>query len=159
TLLTVNSTVVGTPSYMAPEQAMALQTVTTAIDVYALAAILYELLSGKVPFQAATPLETMRQVTSNEPLPPRRLNPTIDSDLETIALMCLKKKPECRYASAVVLAEDLERWLAGEPIRARPTGHFERTVKWAKRRPASAALLGILALSFFVGIGTLIWNW
>jgi WD40 repeat protein len=155
---TVSGMVVGTPSYMAPEQATAARTVTTAADVYSLGVVLYELLAGKVPFQADTPLETLRQVTSIEPPRPRGLNPVIDRDLETIALKCLGKDPRSRYVSAAALAEDLERWLAGEPIRARPAGPIERAAKWARRRPASAALCGVLAASLLVGLGALIWS-
>jgi WD40 repeat protein len=159
TCLTISGMIVGTPSYMAPEQATALRTVTTAADVYGLGAILYELLAGKVPFQADTALETLQQVTSSEPPRPRGLNPRIDRDLETIALKCLEKEPRSRYVSAAALAEDLERWLAGEPIRARPAGPIERAAKWARRRPASAALCGLLAMSFLLGLGALIWSW
>jgi WD40 repeat protein len=159
TCLTLSGMVVGTPSYMAPEQATALRTVTTAADVYGLGAVLYELLVGKAPFQAGTPLETLRQVTSTEPPRPRGLNPRIDRDLETIALKCLEKEPRSRYVSAAALAEDLERWLAGEPIHARPAGPVERAAKWARRRPASAALCGLLAASFLLGLGALVWSW
>jgi WD40 repeat protein len=155
----VSGAVVGTPSYMAPEQATAHRPVTTAADVYSLGAILYELLTGKVPFQADTPLETLRQVASIEPSRPRSLNPAIDRDLETIALKCLEKEPRDRYHSAAALAEDLERWLAGEPIGARPAGPLERAMKWAKRRPASAALCGLLLGFFLLGLSALIWSW
>jgi WD40 repeat protein len=157
--LTVSGMIVGTPSYMAPEQATARRTITTAADVYSLGAILYELLAGKAPFQANTPLETLQQVISSEPVRPRSLNPQIDRDLETIALKCLEKEPRGRYGSAAALAEDLERWLAGEPIHARPAGTMERTAKWAKRRPASALVCGLLAMSFLLGLGALIWGW
>jgi WD40 repeat protein len=156
---TVSGTVVGTPSYMAPEQATAARTVTTAADVYSLGAVLYELLAGQAPFQADSPLETLHRVTSTEPPRPRSLNPRIDRDLERVALKCLEKEPRNRYGSAAALAEDLERWLAGEPIRARPAGPLERTAKWARRRPASAALWGLLATVFLLGLGGLIWTW
>jgi WD40 repeat protein len=155
--VTGSGTVVGTPSYMAPEQATSRRTVTTAADVYALGAVLYELLTGTVPFRADTLLETLRQLTSSEPLRPRSLNPGVDRDLETVALKCLEKEPRNRYASAAALAEDLERWLGGEPIRARPAGVAERAVKWARRRPASAALCALLAALFAAGVGALIW--
>jgi WD40 repeat protein len=157
--LTLSGAVVGTPAYMAPEQATALRTVTTAADVYSLGAVLYELLAGKVPFQADTPLETLLQVTSAEPPRPRGLNPQVHRDLETIALKCLEKEPRGRYGSAAALAEDLERWLADEPIRARPAGPVELAVKWARRRPASAALCAFLAASLLLGLGTLVWGW
>jgi WD40 repeat protein len=159
TCLTVTGAVVGTPSYMAPEQATAIRTVTTAADVYSLGGILYELLTGKVPFQGGTPLETLHQVTTTDPPRPRGLNPMIDRDLETISLKCLQKEPRSRYVSAAALAEDLERWLAGEPIRARPAGPVERVAKWARRRPASAALCGFLTTSVLLGLGALVWSW
>ena len=156
---TSSGMIVGTPSYMAPEQATSRRAVTTAADVYSLGVILYELLTGKVPFQADTLLETLRQVTSAEPPRPRGLNPRVDRDLETIALKCLEKELRNRYESAAALADDLERWLAGEPIRARPAGALERAAKWAKRRPAGAALCVLLATLFVGGLGALIWNW
>jgi WD40 repeat protein len=155
--LTVSNMVIGTPSYMAPEQAASRRTVTTAADVYGLGAILYELLTGKVPFRADTVLETLHQVTNIEPPRPRSLNPTIDRDLETIALKCLDKEPRNRFDSAAALAEDLERWLGGEPIRARPAGVVERAVKWTKRRPASAALCALVAALLVAGVGALVW--
>jgi tetratricopeptide (TPR) repeat protein len=114
--------------------------------VYALGAILYELLTGRPPFRAATPLDTMVQVVSEEPVPPSRLQPTVPGDLETICLKCLRKEPGKRYASALGLADDLERFLNREPIRARPTPWWERQWKWAKRRPAVAALVVIFAM-------------
>jgi WD40 repeat protein len=157
--LTFSGMVVGTPSYMAPEQAAAVRTVTTAADVYGLGAILYELLAGKPPFLAETLLGTLHQVTSAEPAPPRSLSPRIDRDLETITMKCLQKEPRNRYVSAAALAEDLERWLAGEPIHARAAGPVERALKWAKRQPASATLFGLVAAAILVGLGALIWNW
>jgi WD40 repeat protein len=159
TSLTSSGMIVGTPSYMAPEQATSRRAITTAADVYGLGVVLYELLTGKIPFQAGTLLETLRQVTSAEPPRPRSLNPRVDRDLETIALKCLEKEPRNRYESAAALAADLERWLAGEPIRARPAGALERAAKWAKRRPAGAALCVLLAALFVGGVGALIWNW
>jgi WD40 repeat protein len=156
---TVSGTVVGTPSYMAPEQATAQRTVTTAADVYSLGAVLYELLAGKAPFQADSPLETLQQLTTTEPSRPRGVNPLVDRDLETIAMKCLEKDPRRRYGSAAALAEDLQRWLAGEPIHARAAGPVERAAKWARRRPASAALCGILAATFLLGLGGLAWSW
>ncbi|MFO0808959.1 MAG: serine/threonine-protein kinase [Gemmataceae bacterium] len=147
--LTQTGAILGTPAYMAPEQARADKYLTVAVDVYALGAILYEALAGKPPFAGETPLDTLLQVMEREPARPA----DADADLATIAMKCLEKDPSRRYGSAEALADDLERWLRHEPIQARPAGVVERTVKWARRRPAIAALLAALALAVGVGVG------
>ncbi len=157
--LTQSGAIVGTPSYMAPEQAAARKDLTTAVDVCSLGAILYELLTGRPPFRGATPLETLLQVLDREPPPPRSLDATIDRDLETIAFKCLAKNPAGRYASAEALAEDLERFLRGEPIQARPTRVWEAAVKWARRRPTAAALAAVSVLAALALVGLAVGLW
>jgi eukaryotic-like serine/threonine-protein kinase len=146
--LTASQAIMGTPSYMAPEQAAGKnQELSPAADVYALGAILYECLTGRPPFLAETPLDTIIQLTTEEVVPPRRLAPRCPRDLETICLKCLEKSPRKRYASAGELADDLERHLAGEAILARPVGLFGRFTRWCARQPAFATTL--IGLSLF----------
>jgi serine/threonine protein kinase len=144
---------VGTPPYMAPEQAAGnARGVDRSIDVYALGAILYEALTGRPPFLAATVYETLEQVRSLDPVPPRRLQPKVPRDLETICLACLRKEPHRRYASAAALADDLRRFTGGEPIAARPTPAWERAWKWCRRKPAHAALVALVVLLAAAGL-------
>src|SRR5262249_4746056 len=143
---TVSGAILGTPSYMAPEQAAGhAKQVGPPADTYALGAMLYEAVTGRPPFRAATAMETVRMVTSVEPVPPSYLIAHLPRDLETICLKCLEKDPKKRYGSAQDLADDLQRYLDNRPILARPVPLWERGWKWAKRRPAAAALVGLSA--------------
>ena len=151
---TQSGAIVGTPSYMAPEQARGHgEDIGPACDVWALGAILYECLTGRPPFRAATPMDTVLQVIADEPVPVRRLQPKVPRDLETICHKCLQKEPRKRYASALELAEDLRRFLTGELIRARPTPLWEQAVKWARRRPTAAALIGVTTVALLGLLG------
>jgi WD40 repeat protein/tRNA A-37 threonylcarbamoyl transferase component Bud32 len=158
-LKTRSGTLVGTAEYMAPEQAEGKVAVGPAADIYALGALLYTMLTGRPPFQGASTLDTLELVRTQEPVAPRRLQPTVPRDLETICLRSLAKEPRQRYASAGALADDLRRFLAGEPIVARPIGMLERTAKWVRRKPGIALLLALLTLSVFGGLVGVTWKW
>jgi serine/threonine protein kinase len=150
--------VLGTPSYMAPEQAVGNNArVTSTTDVYGLGAVLYQLLTGHPPFAGGTTFETVRLVLDTEPRQPRLLNPKVNRDLATICLKCLEKDPQHRYSSALALAEDLERWLKHEPIRARRTGLVTRGRKWVRRNP-SIAVMAAMLLVLAVPLSVMIWK-
>lgn len=151
TKLTRTGEIFGSPSYMAPEQASGVMKLTTAVDVYALGAILYECLTGRPPFIGPDAMQTVMMVLTNDPLPPKQLQPKLPLDLNTICMKCLEKQPKRRYPSALALAEDLSRFLQGEPIVARPVSGLERLQKWAIRRPWQATAV-VLAALLMIGL-------
>jgi serine/threonine-protein kinase len=156
--LTLSGARVGTPSYMAPEQVVGKAgTVGPAADIYALGAMLYEMLTGRPPFRAETATETERQVIAAEPVPPARLNPKVPRDLETICLKCLHKDPQRRYGTVAALADDLKRFQQNEPIAARRAGLPEGTVKWVRRHPTPAAILAASFLLVMMLVGGSLW--
>ena len=158
--LTQSGAILGTPAYMAPEQTSARKgAVTTATDVYGLGAILYALLTGRGPFGGTTVLETLDRVREHAPEPPRLLNPRVPRDLEVICLKCLEKDPRRRYAGADALADDLERWLAGEPIAARPVGNAARLRMWCRRNPVLASLTTGIVAAVLLGLFGTTWGW
>ncbi len=153
--LTQSGLILGSPSYMAPEQALGKkEEIGPAVDIYALGAILYEMVTGRPPFLAASVIETLEAVGQADPVRPRQLQGALPRDLETICLKCLAKVPGRRYPSAGALADDLDRFLDGRPILARPASATERLTKWVRRHPATAASLGVAwlaALGLLVG--------
>jgi serine/threonine protein kinase/tetratricopeptide (TPR) repeat protein len=159
--LTRSGLIVGTPSYMSPEQASGKKgtPLTTATDVYGLGSILYALLAGRAPHAGSSLVETLDLVREASPEPPSRRNPIVPRDLEVICLKCLEKDPSRRYPDAQALADDLQRWLSGQPITARPVGPLTRLAMWCRRHPLPAALAALLVVSVIGGFAGVTWKW
>lgn len=157
--LSLSNAVLGTPGYVAPEQASGSRNVTIAADVYGLGATLYELLAGQPPFVGSSAMATMLQAIHQDAKSIRRLNPAVNRDLDTIALRCLEREPQQRYASAGEVADELERFLRHEPIRARSISYFENVRRWCVRNPRTAILLTCLLATFLCGVASVLWQW
>lgn len=157
--LSLSNAVLGTPGYVAPEQASGTRNITIAADVYGLGATLYELLAGQPPFVGSSAMATMLQAIQQDAKSVRRLNPTVDRDLDTIALRCLERVPQRRYASAGEVAEELERYVRHEPIRARSISFWENARRWCLRNPRIAILLACLLATFISGVASVLWQW
>ena len=156
---TATGAILGTPMYMAPEQAMSQKAVGPLADVYGLGGILYEMLTGRPPFQGASLMETLEQVVGQDPVPVRLLQPKVPRDLETICLKCLSKEPGRRYVSAQALADDLGRFLEGRPVQARRSRPWERAYRWVRRNPVVAAMAGLVVAAFLAGFAGVAWQW
>ena len=158
--LTLGGQVLGSPNYMPPEQAAAKRgLVGRRSDVYSLGAILYHLLTGRPPFVGETLTDTLQEVLNKEPAPPRLLNPAVPRDLETLYLKCLEKEPARRYQTAQALAEDIDRFLRNEPIKARAVGSGEKLWRWCRRKPALAGLIAALHVALGAGLAGILWQW
>lgn len=157
--LTLSNAVLGTPGYLSPEQAAGSDDVTIASDVYGFGATLYELLTSSPPFTGTTAVETMWKSIHEAPPPPRKLNPVIHRDLETIVMRCLERKPDQRYPSAAAVADELERFLQRKPIQARPISPGEHAWRWCQRNPVVATLISVVLLAVSVGTGIAFWQW
>jgi len=158
--LTQSGAVMGTPAYMSPEQASGRKRlITIATDVYGLGSVLYAVLTGQAPFSGESVVDTLTKVKEQTPAPPRKLNTRLPRDLEVICLKCLEKDPRRRYVSAQAVAEDLHAWLENRPIVARPAGRLEKSLKWARRRPAVAALSALVVVVSLIGMAGVISQW